>query len=224
VDLIDKMIRALVLDFDGLILETEGPIFQSWQELYRRYQCEMALADWQQNIGSAFEAFDPISDLERLASCTLDQEKDLRWRVRRELELIEAQSPQPGVEKMLRRAKELGLKIGLASSSPCKWVVTHLDRLGLLSYFDVLTARDDVAHTKPAPDLYLTAVEWLGIAPSEAVAFEDSLHGLVAAKQAGLYCVVVPTELTASLPLGDADLRLNSLADLTLDEILARFS
>lgn len=216
------MIKALIFDFDGLILETEGPIFQSWQELYRRYQCVIALDDWQKNIGTNQAIFDPVEDLQKLAGCTLDPEKDLRWRARRELELIEDQPPRPGVARMLQRAKELGLKIGLASSSTCEWVVMHLDRLGLLGYFDILTASDDVERTKPAPDLYLTAAEWLGIAPAEALAFEDSLHGLMAAKQAGLYCVVAPTDLTANLPMDGADLRLNTLADLTLDEILAR--
>jgi len=215
------MIKALVFDFDGLILETEGPIYQSWQELYQRYQCEMALEDWQKNIGTAFEMFDPVANLERLANCSLHPEDDLKWRVRRELELIEMQPPRPGVVKMLQRAKELGLKIGLASSSTCEWVVNHLARLGLLGYFEVLTARDDVKRTKPAPDLYLMAVEWLGVKPNEAVAFEDSMHGLAAAKQAGLYCVVAPTEMTAGLPMDSADLRLNTLADMSLEQILA---
>lgn len=216
------MIKALVFDFDGLILETEGPIYQSWQELYRRYQCEMALEDWQKNIGTAMEGFDPVAHLQKQARCTLDPEHDLRWRAQREMELIEGQPPRPGIVAVLKRAKALGLKIGLASSSTCEWVVKHLDRLGLLGFFDILTAQDDVKRTKPAPDLYLTAVDWLGIAPGEALAFEDSLHGLIAAKKAGLFCVVVPTELTANLALDAADLRLNSLADMTLDEILAR--
>ena len=214
------MIKALVFDFDGLILETEGAIFQSWQELYRRYNYEVPLDHWQRNIGTAEERFDPLAELEQQIGREVNRGYDLSWRMQREKELIADQSPRPGVVEMLQRAQEMGLKIGLASSSPCEWVTSHLGRLGLLSFFDIMTTQEDVKRTKPEPELYLMAVEWLGIAPHEAVAFEDSMYGLIAAKRAGLYCVVVPTPLTDNLPLDQADLRLGSLDEITLEDLL----
>jgi HAD superfamily hydrolase (TIGR01509 family) len=216
------MIRALIFDFDGLILETETPIFQSWQELYRDYGLELRLEQWIANVGTAEEMFDPLANLERQLGHPIDREVELPRRRQRELELIQTQPILPGVLDYLEGARKLGLKIGLASSSPCEWVVGHLERLGLIGYFEAIAASDDVARTKPDPALYRTAVEWLKVKPEQAVAFEDSLNGLIAAKRAGLRCVVVPNALTRHLSLEQADWRLNSLAEMPLEELLSR--
>jgi HAD superfamily hydrolase (TIGR01509 family) len=216
------MIKALVFDFDGLILETETPIFQSWQEIYREFGCELTLDEWLVNIGTMEEQFDPVASLEQRSGRPLDREQVLSRRQRRELELIRSQPVLPGVQEYLESARQLGLKVALASSSTCDWVVGHLQRLELIDYFDAIAAGDDVPRTKPDPALYRTAVEWLGVAPHEAVAFEDSLNGLLAAHRAGLHCVVVPNALTHQLDLGEADLRLGSLAELPLRNLLAR--
>ena len=215
------MIKALIFDFDGLILETETPIFQSWQEIYQAYGCELSLEDWLANVGTAEEQFDPVASLEQRSGHPIDRGQTIIRRQRRELELIQHQSVMPGVREYLENAHRLGLKIGLASSSSCDWVVGHLERLELISYFDAIAASDDVARTKPDPALYRTAVEWLGVAPHEAVAFEDSRNGLLAAKRAGLHCVVVPNALTHQLDLEDADIRLESLAAMPLADLLA---
>lgn len=215
------MIKALVFDFDGLILETETPIFQSWQELYQEYGFELRLDQWIANVGTAEEQFDPMMNLEQKLGRSLDQANLLRRRRQRELELIRSQPVLPGVHGYLESARKLRLRVGLASSSPCKWVVGHLERLGLIGYFDAIAASDDVARTKPDPALYRTAVEWLEVAPNEAVAFEDSLNGLIAAKRAGLYCVVIPNALTQQLDLDEADIRLDSLEEMALRDLIA---
>jgi HAD superfamily hydrolase (TIGR01509 family) len=215
------MIKALIFDFDGLILETETPIFQSWQEIYQVYGCELMLEEWLANVGTAEEQFDPFTSLEQRSGQPIDRQQTLIRRQRRELELIEHQRVLPGVREYLESARRLGLRVGLASSSSCDWVVGHLERLGLIGYFDAIAASDDVALTKPDPALYRTAVEWLGVAPREAVAFEDSRNGLIAAKRAGLYCVVIPNVLTHRLDLDDADIRLGSLEEMPLAELLA---
>jgi beta-phosphoglucomutase-like phosphatase (HAD superfamily) len=99
-----------------------------------------------------------------------------------------------------------------------------LERLRLDADWDAVRTRDDVVRTKPAPDLYLSAVAALGVAPREAVAFEDSANGIAAAKDAGLLCVAVPNALTAGMDLSRADVRLGSLADTPLEELLARLA
>jgi beta-phosphoglucomutase-like phosphatase (HAD superfamily) len=73
----------------------------------------------------------------------------------------------------------------------------------------------------PAPDLYLAAVDALGVAPSEAIAFEDSPVGLSAAKSAGLFAVAIPNDITRQLPLDHADLPLTSMNDLPLNALIA---
>lgn len=129
-----------------------------------------------------------------------------------------------GVREYVADAKRLGLRLAVASSSSRAWVLGHLERLRLDSDWDAVRARDDVARTKPAPDVYLSAVAALGVAPEEAVALEDSANGIAAAKDAGLLCVVVPNALTAGVDLSRADLRLNSLAETPLEPLLAVLS
>ncbi|MFM8323017.1 MAG: HAD family hydrolase [Chloroflexota bacterium] len=218
------MIRALVFDFDGLVIDTELPIYHSWQELYRRYHYELDLTSWLRNVGTADVNFDPAADLCARTGRELHPQADLDWRLQRETELIAAQPVLPGVRQYLEDARRLGLKTAIASSSSCDWVTGHSLRLGLRDLFDVIVACDDVRRTKPDPELYATATAWLGVAPEQAVAFEDSLHGLQAAKRAGLHCVVVPSQLTRAMPLEAADLRLESLADLPLEDLIRRLS
>jgi HAD superfamily hydrolase (TIGR01509 family) len=141
---------------------------------------------------------------------------------KRELELIGLQTTMPGVESYIADAKRLGLKLGLASSSSRQWVGEHLGRLGLEREFDSIKCAEDVRQAKPSPDLYQAVLAELGLHPTEAVALEDSPNGILAAKRAGLLCVAVPNALTRQLPLDLADMRLESLADLPLAQLLPR--
>src|SRR5262249_26852894 len=86
-----------------------------------------------------------------------------------------------GVAEYLRESKRLGLKVGIASSSDRSWVTDHLSRLKLLEYFACLTTFEDTTTHKPEPGPYLKALERLGVTASEAMALEDSAHGIAAA-------------------------------------------
>lgn len=218
------MIRAIIFDFDGLILETESPIYQSWQEIYQAYGRDLSLETWGDVIGRAEIHWDPLSDLEQLLGEQLDRPRLEEARHQREMEMIMSQLVMPGVTNYLAEARQLGLPLAIASSSPHAWVHGHLVRLGLRHYFSCLRTSDDVQHAKPDPELYISAVECLGVKPGEALALEDSPHGITAAKSAGLYCVAVPNDLTRRLGVDHADLTLNSLLDLSLQELITRVS
>ena len=214
------MIRALVFDFDGLILETETPAYQSWAEIYREHGHEIPMDLWHAYIGSD-KGFDPAGHLSALVGEGLDRRSTQARRDARKTELIAALDVMAGVRDYVADAKWLGLRLAVASSSSRAWVLGHLERLHLHAEWDAVRTRDDVARTKPAPDLYLAAVEALGVAPNEAVAFEDSMNGIAAAKAAGLRCVAVPNALTAGMDLSQADLQLDSLAQTRLAALLA---
>jgi HAD superfamily hydrolase (TIGR01509 family) len=218
------MFRALVFDFDGLILDTEGPDFHSWQEAYAAHGCELTLDAWAHCIGVPSGAFDPVSHLESLKGAPLNPEDVRIERRKRFYELLEQQVPLPGIEDYLRDAQRLGLGVAVASSATRDWVVTHLQRFSLLEHFAAIRCCEDTPRAKPHPDLYLAAVEALGAAPDEAVAFEDSPNGIRAAKAAGLRCVAVPNAVTRRLELAQADLVLNSLAELPLEDLLRRLN
>lgn len=216
------MIRALIFDFDGLILETETPVYQSWRELYESLGCHLSFDKWADTIGKAEGLFDPFEDIEEQLGRTVDREFYEPLRRQRELELVARQPILPGVQDILDTAIQMSLLIGLASSSSCEWVSGHLTRLGLFDYFDTIKASDDVPHTKPDPALYQAVLAALDLRPNQAIVFEDSPNGILAAKRAGLFCVAVPNQLTAGLKLNQADMRLSSLADMPLEKLIRK--
>lgn len=110
----------------------------------------------------------------------------------------------------------------MASSSSRSWVAGHLERLGLLERFALLRCSEDVARHKPFPDLYLSALQHLGVEPDQAIAFEDSPNGVRAARAAGVFCVAIPNPVTAQLESKHANLRLESFQEMSLVEFLAR--
>jgi HAD superfamily hydrolase (TIGR01509 family) len=218
-----RLIRALVFDFDGLILDTEEPVYRSWLEVYQAHGEELPFERWVQIVGSTTAGFHPQHHLEERLGRSLPKEV-LDRRIGRRTEMILAQEVLPGVVRHLEEAKTMGLKLGVASSSTSDWVRGHLARLGILERFDCMRCRDDVPNAKPEPDLYLAVLECLGVRASEAIAIEDSPNGVLAAKRAGLRCVAIPNSITARLDLGQADLLLGSLAELTLPELLRKLA
>ena len=216
------MFRAVVFDFDGLILDTETSEFRSFQDVFEKHGAVLELDVWKDCIGTSPSAFDPYRYLEQCIGRPVDRELARAWRKERFEQLMKEESVRPGVESYLRRATELGLKIGLASSSTRAWVEGYLRQFHLLHYFHCIRTRDDVVRVKPDPELYLRALEELGVAPAHAVAFEDSPNGALAAKRAGMACVIVPNPLTETLIFGEVDLRLSSMAEMSLDEVIAR--
>jgi HAD superfamily hydrolase (TIGR01509 family) len=215
------MMRALVFDFDGLILDTEEPIYRSWLEVYEAHGEPLPFERWVQTVGSTNTQFHPQHHLEERLGRPLSQQV-LEERIGRRTEMILAQQVLPGILQTIDQATAMGLKLGVASSSTRDWVGGHLERLGILGRFDCVRCRDDVNHAKPAPDLYIAVLACLGVSPSEAVAIEDSPNGVMAAKQAGMLCVAIPNSITATLDLSQADVVLRSLADLPLPGLLQR--
>ena len=219
-----SVIKALVFDFDGLIVDTEVPIFRAWQRIYREHGQELPLARWLTIIGTASGPFDPVIDLAKKTGAKLDGPELKALEVLYYQEATALQQLLPGVIDYLVTARQLGLKTAVASSSTRTWVMDHLNRFGIGGHFDAIVCREDVKRTKPDPDLYSTALQRLGARPDEAIAFEDSTNGIHAAKAAGLFCVVVPNLLTVDLDLTEADLRLLSLEAMPLREVINQAS
>ena len=210
--------RAIVLDFDGLVIDSETPLLEIWQEIYDQHGGSLTLELWQHALGTQ-HGFDPYAELERQTGAVLERE---RWveHVRREhWSRCRREGLQPGVLARLDEARELGLGAAVASSSGRQWVLPWLACHDLGARVSVVCTRDDVTHVKPAPDLFLLAAERLRVPPAECVVFEDSPNGLVAARAAGMWTVAVPRGLTRTLPFPEPDLIVGSLEELTLAEL-----
>ena len=123
---------------------------------------------------------------------------------------------------MIHEAKRLELKLAIASSSPHAWVDHHAKRLGIFQHFDKIICADDVGvgRTKPNPDLFLLALNQLQVQKNEAVVFEDSPNGVLAANRAGIFVVAVPNPVTSLLVIEGANLILQSLSEMPLATLL----
>jgi len=217
------MIKAIIFDFDGLIVDTETPDFISWKEVYRQHGAELAKEIWARIVGGDNGIhFDANEYLEELTGQPVNREAIWDKRRERYQEHLESQPVLPGVREYLQGAKDHGLKLAVASSSRRSWVEGHLKRLVLIDNFPVICTRDDVSNVKPDPELYLLTAKKLGVDPQEAIALEDSFNGLTAAKRAGLFVVVAPNYLTNHMDFSQADIKLESLADLSFTEMLAQ--
>lgn len=216
------MIRALVFDFDGLILDTETPLHLSWQEIYDEAGASVSPAWWASLLGTAADPQQAYEVLERHVGRPLDRQalRERRWK--REQELLSKEDVLPGVRELIVVARGRGLRLAVASSSEREWVQGHLRRLGLRPYFEAVLCAEDVVRTKPSPDLYIAAIRALKVLPEEAIAFEDSARGAEAAQRAGLFTIVVPNRVTCHLSFPFADWRVDSLAAHSLDEYIAR--
>jgi beta-phosphoglucomutase-like phosphatase (HAD superfamily) len=212
-------IDALIFDFDGLIIDSETPLFEIWQDIYREHGGALAFDDWQHALGT-FGGFDPYADLLARTGVRLERETLAPIVRARHVDRCTVMPLLPGVADLFDSARAAGLRTAVASSSALDWVGPFLEQHGLLARLDAVCTRNDVTRVKPAPDLFLLAAERLGVEASRCVVFEDSPNGLRAARAAGMWAVAVPNALTRALPLPDHDLALTSLADLRLDAIL----
>jgi len=212
--------QAILFDFDGLILDTETPIFSAWQQIYAEFACSLTVADYASCLGSSYHAFNPFHDLQRKSGQVI-VEAEIQARLSDIYNALIAQNDAlPGIRELLAAAPRLGIRTAVASSSTRNWIETHLTRLGLLSSFEIIRTRDDVERVKPEPDLFLAALEGLGLEADQAIVLEDSPNGILAARRAGIFAVAVPGPLTCDLPLNDPDLRLASLGNLPLPLLL----
>ncbi|HEU5077700.1 MAG TPA: HAD-IA family hydrolase [Opitutaceae bacterium] len=214
------MIRALIFDFDGLILDTETPVLEAWAAMHREAGVEYIEAEAAKIVGHIDMAYDPWLRFDP----SYDRAELHRKHRERSRAMLAAQKILPGVFDYLEEATRRGLRLAVASNSDHGWVDPHLERLGLRKYFELTRCREDVPRGKPEPDVYQAVLDAFGIAGREAIAFEDSEPGSLAATRAGIWNVVVPNPSTKSFAFAHAHVRLTSLAEQPLSSLLERFA
>lgn len=208
-------LAAVVFDFDGLLMDTETTMVESWRAEWQFHGLELDLDDgfWPGHGGDISETRYArlaalVPDFDRAASHARRTEH--RERLHAELGF------RPGIEDWLREARELGLRVAIASSSPRPWVSGHLERVDALDLFDLVVTGDEVSAHKPDPAIYLLALSRLGLPGAEAVAVEDTPHGVVAAATAGMATIAIPNPYVPAAAVAHADLVLTSAEQLPL--------
>ena len=201
-----------------MIVDSESPGYQAWSELYTSHGCSLPFEKYSACIGT-LDGFDLHAYLEEQSGRSFDEDElkaacNTRWR-----ELMAGMPLLPGVASVIAGAKSRGLKLAVASSSTGDWVGENLQKFRLRDQFDAVCTREAVAAVKPDPALYLLALETLDVKADEAIAFEDSPNGILAAKRAGIFCIAVPNPLTRQLSLDLADRRMSSLGEFDFDHV-----
>jgi HAD superfamily hydrolase (TIGR01509 family) len=212
--------QAIIFDFDGTILDTERHEYESWQAIYQQHNATLPLERWLHQVGTVATDFDPYRLLEELTKRTFDPAAIRSERRQRFLTSLDQEALRPGVQTLIETAYHAGVRLGVASSGTREWVEGHLAARDLRHYFQAVRTSADVVRVKPDPELYLSTLASLGVDPAQAIAIEDSHHGMIAAKRAGMRCVVVPNTITQGMDFREADLVVQSLAELTLPELL----
>lgn len=211
------MIRAIALDFDGVILDTETPLIDAYSEVYRKRNMPFDRARFERHVGTSDASFEPWKAFGEAAPRG-ELEAELQ---RRYAERMEQQQIMPGVVELIGEIRQRGLLLGMASNSLREHVIGHLKRFGLFENFDYLVCGEDAAAPKPAPYLYLVLVEKFKVRYDEVLAIEDSASGIASARAAGLWCLAVPSESTREHDFSRAHHRVESLAGQTLNALLA---
>ncbi|MDG2170009.1 MAG: HAD-IA family hydrolase [Opitutales bacterium] len=213
-------LRAILFDFDGLILDTETACYGGWKWVFENHGLKYPLEDFQRIVGTDKS---PRPLLEARLGSSVDWDSVDAGRREYERELGQDMEIKPGVFELLKSARSKGWRRAVVSSSPRHWVHPHLERRGVSELFEDFICHGDAPRAKPAPDLYFEALRRLELSGAETVALEDSYNGSMAAKQAGIWCVAVPSDITRTMDFSHVDLITEDLEQLTLERLIEEF-
>jgi len=217
-------LAAVIFDFDGIVLDSETPEYESHRRIYERSGIELTVDEWCGVIGTWSEGHDEQWFRKLCAQSADAPTRDAYFAERRRIfEEIVPAGPMRGIRDLLLTLGEAGIPAAVASSAPARWVVGAVERIGLRPLFGAVVTGDEVAHRKPAPDVYLEAARRLGVDPLRSVAIEDSGPGIKAARAAGMKAVAIPHWLTERHDLSGADLTVAHAGELTLDRLASLY-
>ncbi|KAA8782800.1 HAD family hydrolase [Paenibacillus amylolyticus] len=216
------MIKALIFDFDGTIIDTETAWYIAFRDAYKEHGVDLTLEMYSECIGTSLKTFNPYEYLITDLNLPIDRDAFRESIQLQHAALMNKEKVRPGIQEYLEQASKAGIKLAVASSSKREWVEQHLEQLKLKDYFEVIRTADDVANVKPDPELYNHALEALGVTPDEAVAIEDSPNGARAAAAAGMHCVVISNTITGTLEFDMPHQRLSCLTDLQFNDLISK--
>lgn len=209
-----------MLDFDGVILDSESAEFEAHRRIFERCGVTLAVEEWTSQVGLWSEG-QSTRWVERLRAQSPEAPDLATFQAEKSRLFTELLSvhPMPGIEALLDELERADVPVAIASTSPARWVVGAADRVGIGARVRTIVSANDVVRRKPAPDVYLEAVRRLSAEPARSVAIEDSAPGVQSALAAGLKTVAIPHRLTDGHDLAGAHLRVASATELTLDAL-----
>jgi beta-phosphoglucomutase len=206
------MIRGVLFDMDGVLLDSEEYICKAGVEMFREKGYRVEPGDFTEFTGMGENRY--LGGVAEKNRIPFDLEKDKARAYEIYGELVRGQlSPFPGVVPFIERCLGTGLKIALASSADRVKIDINLAEIGIPgSTFHAIVSGLDIEHKKPAPDIFLKSAELLGVSPGDCLVIEDAVSGVAAGKAAGARVLALTTSFTAE-ELSDADWIAESLQE-----------
>jgi len=208
------MIKGVIFDLDGVIIETEPQTFEFFKDYLKQYDIYLKDEDLFKKIGrKSVDFFQDILTPEQKEKVSIQNLIDLKRQKFNE-NLDKFTRKLPYVEKIIPALKQKGLNLAVASQNEREMIDNVLKKLELGNYFDFVLSLQDIENKKPHPEIYQKAIEKLNLNPEDLVVVEDSLAGITAAKAAGLYCIAVRHPYTQPEHIKAADAVVDSLEEL----------
>lgn len=217
------MLKAIVLDFDGVIIDTESEwyyIYRDW--LKRDYDYDLKIEDYQVCVGANNQSL--FEFLKKDIGEHVDTRGFEQGATKEYIRRTRGLPPMKGVIAFIRKAKERHLKLAIATSATLQKPRFHLQRLQVLDAFDAFSTAELCERVKPAPDLFLKAAGLLKCRPQECLAVEDSGNGLLSARRAHMPCLIVPNPITRCCEFQGYFKKADSLEEVDLDAIIQEFN
>lgn len=189
-------VKGIIFDFDGVLVDTEWAIYQSWVHLFRREGQTIDIETYSPCLGAGYSHWNPADYLESLTGKKYDWEVETPARQAMLEADLERMGLMPGAAELLQWCKEHDIPMAVASSSSRRWVAGWLEKLGIMDYFKGVFTRTDGFPVKPNPALFLAARECLDVPPEHCIIIEDSENGTISAARAGIPCVAIPNRMT----------------------------
>ena len=215
------MIKAVIFDMDGLLIDSEPFWRLSQKNLFSKQGVDLKENDFESFMGKRIDEVVAII-FSRFPNQNNTQTETAEKIVDGVIELVlEKGLALPGVKKTLIELQKQNYKIGLASSSNLKIITAVLKKLEIESFFEVVHSAQFEEYGKPHPQIFISTAKMLDVTPSECLVLEDSFHGVIAALAANMKCVAIPD--TKANNLGRfiiADQVLKSMTDFSIDNLI----
>jgi HAD superfamily hydrolase (TIGR01509 family) len=213
-------LAAVVFDFDGVVLDSETPEYESHRRIYEQSGATLTVDEWCDAVGVWTDAHEDRRFATLCERSARAPSRAVYYAERHRIfESLVPAEPMHGIRDLLHALERADVRRAIASTAPADWVLPAADRIDVRSLFEVVVTGDVVARRKPAPDVYLEAARRLGVAPIDAVAIEDSAPGVTAARAAGMAVVAIPHWLTKRHDLSAADLIVADAGELTVERL-----
>lgn len=212
--------KAFIFDMDGVIIDSEPIHFEVDAMIMDHLGIDMKPEQLERFVGMTNPEMWRLIKQEYPISKSVEEIMDLQVSEKIKLIRFRDLSPIDGIPELIHALKQHGLKLGLASSSPPRFIEAVLDQFLLRECFDCIVSGEEVPRGKPAPDVFLEAARLLDVRPEDCIVLEDASHGVKAAKAANMFCIGFVNPNSGNQDLSLADRRVHAIRDIHVDELL----